>query len=144
MDLPLEMTAPASADTGIIHNEGYGVPPSDPMSVDQPLSPNPADPALNLNNHDASSTGAPSVTGSTTNRPIEPSSLFVGRLHAEVRASDLEVLFSKYGRIKRCELKRGGYAFVEFDESDAAREALKEDGTKMHGEAIAVMFAKGS
>jgi arginine/serine-rich splicing factor 4/5/6/arginine/serine-rich splicing factor 7 len=55
---------------------------------------------------------------------------------------ELEDLFVKYGEIKRCEVKRGGYGFVEFYRRSEAERALSEDGTMLLGERIAVQFAK--
>ncbi len=34
--------------------------------------------------------------------------LFVGRLGPEIRTADLEDVFSRYGRMSRCEVKNGG------------------------------------
>jgi len=39
--------------------------------------------------------------------------LFVGRLSNDARSSDLEDVFSKYGRITRCEVKPG-FVFFSF------------------------------
>ncbi|KAI9220029.1 hypothetical protein BC828DRAFT_139198 [Blastocladiella britannica] len=78
----------------------------------------------------------------TGSRPVEPTSIFVGRLHADTRQEDLSRLFEKHGKIKRCDLKRGGYAFVEFFDSNDARNALVEDGAHLLGESIRVMMAK--
>lgn len=72
-------------------------------------------------------------------------SLFVGRLAREVRERDLEDVFSKFGRITRCVVKREGYAFVEFEDQRDADDALRQcDGMRILGERISVEYAKGT
>ncbi|KAJ3217125.1 hypothetical protein HDU67_008502 [Dinochytrium kinnereticum] len=77
--------------------------------------------------------------------------LFIGRLPSDVRNSDLEDVFSKYGRVSRLDIKRGAsvrimacplqtghshdvniffpnqfnFAFVEFDDKRDAEDAMK-------------------
>jgi len=71
-------------------------------------------------------------------------SLFVGRLSPETRTRDLEDLFYKYGKITRCDVKRGGFGFVEFEDKRDAEDAIRElDGTTLLGRHIAVEWAKG-
>ncbi|KNE67289.1 hypothetical protein AMAG_12354 [Allomyces macrogynus ATCC 38327] len=81
-----------------------------------------------------------SVNG--TGRQLEETSLFIGRLALDTTKHDLERLFSRHGRIRRCEVKRGGYAFVDFFERSDAEHALVENGSEFMGERIAVQFAK--
>jgi len=72
-------------------------------------------------------------------------SLFVGRLSSETRSRDLEDLFYKYGKITRCDVKRGGFGFIEFDDKRDAEDAIKElDGATLLGRKIAVEWAKGA
>jgi len=70
--------------------------------------------------------------------------LFVGRLASDTRSRDLEDLFYKFGKITRCDVKRGGFGFVEFDNKRDAEDAIRElDGTSLLGRHIAVEWAKG-
>lgn len=39
--------------------------------------------------------------------PRSMSALFVGRLPSDCRARELEDFFGKYGRLTRCDIKRG-------------------------------------
>jgi RNA recognition motif-containing protein len=69
--------------------------------------------------------------------------LFVGRLPSDVRQRELEDLFDKYGKILRCDIK-SSYAFVEFEDSRDAEDAVKEmDGYRLSGRPIVVEWAKG-
>ncbi|KAM0682546.1 Serine/arginine-rich splicing factor 1 [Mitosporidium daphniae] len=70
--------------------------------------------------------------------------LFVGRIPEHVRPRDLEDLFIKYGRINRCDIKRGGYGFVEFDDIRDAEDALRDGRFQIDGHPIVVEWAKGS
>jgi len=71
-------------------------------------------------------------------------SLFVGRLSSDARSRDLEDLFYKFGKITRCDVKRGGFGFVEFEDKRDAEDAIKElDGATLLGRRIAVEWAKG-
>ena len=70
--------------------------------------------------------------------------LFIGRLAREVTRRDLEDIFYTYGKILRCEVKYGGYGFVEFeDRHDAERAIKREDGARLYGQRIVVEWAKG-
>ncbi|KAJ2756432.1 hypothetical protein GGI19_000842 [Coemansia pectinata] len=75
------------------------------------------------------------------------SHLFVGRLPREMSSDELEKIFATYGKLSRCDVKRGaslGYGFVEFDEICDAEAALKEcNGMDIRGERMVVEFAKG-
>ncbi|KAI9505776.1 hypothetical protein BX070DRAFT_220758 [Coemansia spiralis] len=74
--------------------------------------------------------------------------LFVGRLPREMRTAELESIFEKYGKLSRCDVKRGSnlyYAFVEYEDADCASDALKNcNGMPVEGENIVVEFAKGA
>jgi len=65
--------------------------------------------------------------------------LFVGRISRDVRDRDLEDAFSKFGKLKRCDLK-GSFGFVTFEDERDAEDALKEMdnkdlcGTRIHAE----------
>lgn len=70
--------------------------------------------------------------------------LFVGHLPFDTRASELEDIFSRYGRITRCEVKRGGYGFVEFSHTRDAEDAKRAcDKMPFAGGYITVEWAKG-
>ncbi|XWS56499.1 hypothetical protein CRYUN_Cryun09bG0090400 [Craigia yunnanensis] len=69
--------------------------------------------------------------------------LYVGHLSSRTRSSDLEDMFSRYGRIRDVDMKRD-YAFVEFSDprdADDARYSL--NGRDLDGSRIIVEFAKG-
>eukprot|EP01134_Creolimax_fragrantissima_P007822 CFRG7822T1 len=71
-------------------------------------------------------------------------SLFIGRLSQDIRESDLEDVFIKYGKINRCEVKNGGFAFIDYEDKRDAEDAIKaEDGREIRGARIAVEWAKG-
>lgn len=70
--------------------------------------------------------------------------LFVGNLNPDVRARDLENLFSRYGKIIRCDLKKN-YAFVEIGDKQDGDEAIrKENNRRLLGSVMTVEWAKGS
>ncbi|KAJ2051587.1 hypothetical protein H4S04_001886 [Coemansia sp. S16] len=75
------------------------------------------------------------------------SHLFVGRLPREMSSDELEKIFATYGKLSRCDVKRGAslcYGFVEFDEICDAEAALKEcNGMDVRGERMVVEYAKG-
>ncbi|RAL47640.1 hypothetical protein DM860_011378 [Cuscuta australis] len=50
--------------------------------------------------------------------------IFVGNFEYETRQSDLERLFSKYGRVDRVDMK-SGFAFVYFDDERDAADAIR-------------------
>ncbi|WOG88652.1 hypothetical protein DCAR_0207887 [Daucus carota subsp. sativus] len=50
--------------------------------------------------------------------------VFCGNFEYETRQSDLERLFSKYGRVERVDMK-SGYAFVYFEDERDARDAIR-------------------
>jgi len=69
--------------------------------------------------------------------------IITGRISPETRARDLEDVFGKYGRIIRCDVKRG-FAFVEFEDDRDGDDALKElDGSEILGHRVVVEWAKG-
>jgi arginine/serine-rich splicing factor 7 len=75
--------------------------------------------------------------------------LFIGRIPAEARSSDLEALFEKYGKISRCDIKQGqsfNFGFVEFDDKRDAEDVIKAHEDKefeLLGNRIVVEMAKG-
>ncbi|ORZ10165.1 hypothetical protein BCR42DRAFT_113737 [Absidia repens] len=73
--------------------------------------------------------------------------LFIGRLPPSLKQYDLEDIFLKYGKITRCEVKKGksfSYGFVEFDNENDAYDAIDEvDGMDIDGVRIVVEKAKG-
>ena len=40
--------------------------------------------------------------------------VYIGKLDRDVQQEDIEGVFSKYGKIKRCDLKNKGFYFVQF------------------------------
>lgn len=69
--------------------------------------------------------------------------VYVGGLPYGVRERDLERFFNGYGRTKEIFIKRG-YAFVEFENSRDADDAVNElDGKKLLGERVRVEPTRG-
>lgn len=86
--------------------------------------------------------------------------LFIGRIPMDTRVRELEDVFVKYGRIIRCDVKRGtsepfflsylhtvryiGYGFVEYEDPRDAEDAIKYcDGMRFLGGRMVVELAKG-
>ncbi|KAJ3396442.1 hypothetical protein HDU92_003064 [Lobulomyces angularis] len=74
--------------------------------------------------------------------------LFVGKVPDKFNRSDLEDVFAKYGKIHRCDVKRGpasNYGFVEFDDKRDAEDAMDAiDGKTIDGSRLVVEWAKGA
>ncbi|MFC1727343.1 RNA recognition motif domain-containing protein [Patescibacteria group bacterium] len=76
--------------------------------------------------------------------------LFVGGLPFAVTSSQLEEIFSKFGKVTSCDVitdkysgQSKGFGFVEFDDDKAADEAIaKLNDTDMEGRKIAVNVAR--
>ncbi|CAL4902790.1 unnamed protein product [Urochloa decumbens] len=69
--------------------------------------------------------------------------LYVGQISPHTRINDLEDLFSKYGRLRKVDLKRD-FGFVEFSDPRDAEDARYDlDGRKFDGSRIIVEFARG-
>ena len=71
--------------------------------------------------------------------------IFIAKLPPGMRESDIDYIFSKYGRIRNLKLKKGrGYAFVEYEHSSDARNAIyRMDGRKIDGQRVVVQEAFG-
>ncbi|XP_068337320.1 serine/arginine-rich-splicing factor SR34-like isoform X1 [Pyrus communis] len=74
--------------------------------------------------------------------------LYVGNLPGDIREREVEDLFFKYGRIAHIDLKvpprPPGYAFVEFEDSRDAEDALRgRDGYDFDGHRLRVELAHG-
>eukprot|EP00250_Pteridium_aquilinum_P005169 c15305_g1_i1 orf=331-1224(-) len=74
--------------------------------------------------------------------------IYVGNLPGDVRESEIEDLFYKYGRIVDIDLKLPprppGYCFVEFEDARDAEDAIKgRDGYEFDGYPIRVELAHG-
>ncbi|VEL23259.1 unnamed protein product, partial [Protopolystoma xenopodis] len=73
--------------------------------------------------------------------------IYVGNLPPDIKARDIEAIFSKYGNILEIDLKcrRGPpFAFIEFeDERDAADAVRERDGYTYDGYALRVEFPRG-
>lgn len=67
-----------------------------------PKSSHSRSPARETSNEDSSAPVAASTSASGSG-----GSLFVGKLAFDCRTRELEDLFGKYGRITRCDIKRG-------------------------------------
>ncbi|KAI8903130.1 hypothetical protein EDD86DRAFT_196157, partial [Gorgonomyces haynaldii] len=76
-------------------------------------------------------------------------SLFVGRIPEKAQESDLEALFSKYGKLTRCDIKRGqsfNFGFIGYDTEEEARsviEAHERDEFHLFDQRLVVELAKG-
>jgi len=76
--------------------------------------------------------------------------LFVGGLPYSATSSQLEEIFSKFGKVVSCEVitdkysgRSKGFAFVEMEIDKEADEAVeKANGTEMEGKKIAVNVAR--
>lgn len=76
------------------------------------------------------------------------SRIYVGNLPTDIRDSELEDLFYKYGRIRDIDLKTPArppaFAFISFDDSRDAEDAVRgRDGYSFDGQRLRVEFAKG-
>lgn len=74
--------------------------------------------------------------------------IYVGNLPLDIRESEVEDLFYKYGRIVEIELKNPprppGYCFVEFESSRDAEDAIRgRDGYSFDGHSLRVELAHG-
>ncbi len=76
--------------------------------------------------------------------------LFVGGIPYTVTSSQLEEMFSKFGKIISCDVitdrytgQSKGFAFVEMEDDGAAGEAIEGlNDTELEGRKIAVNFAR--
>ncbi|RKP12535.1 hypothetical protein BJ684DRAFT_20938 [Piptocephalis cylindrospora] len=74
---------------------------------------------------------------------FNPCRVYVGRLPFDVRPSDVERLFDRYGRIVDIDLKNG-YGFVEFRDPRDAEDACRDnDGRDFMGSRLIVEPTKG-
>ena len=76
------------------------------------------------------------------------SRIYVGNLPIDVRESEVDDLFYKYGRIRDIDLKTPArppaFAFVNFEDSRDAEDAVRgRDGYSFDGSRLRVEFAKG-
>lgn len=71
------------------------------------------------------------------------SRVFIGNLNtAVVKKSDVETIFSKYGRVVGCSVHKG-YAFVQYSNERHARAAvLGENGRVLAGQTLGKLFLK--
>jgi len=71
------------------------------------------------------------------------SRVFIGNLNtAVVKKSDVETIFSKYGRVVGCSVHKG-YAFVQYSNERHARAAvLGENGRVLAGQTLGKSFLK--
>lgn len=76
--------------------------------------------------------------------------IYVGNLDYKVNEQDLEKLFSKYGEVSSAKIitdkyngRSKGFGFVEMEDQDAAKQAIKAlDGTTQGSRAMVVNEAK--
>ncbi|XP_054350796.1 heterogeneous nuclear ribonucleoprotein C-like 1 [Pongo pygmaeus] len=82
------------------------------------------------------------MTSNVTNK-MDPQSMssrvFIGNLNTlVVKKSDVEAIFSKYGKIAGCSVHKG-FAFVQYDKEKNARAAVaREDGRMIAGQIVDV------
>lgn len=74
--------------------------------------------------------------------------LYVGNLPSDIKESEIDDLFYKYGRIRDIELKTPArppaFAFISFEDSRDAEDAVRgRDGYNFDGYRLRVEFAKG-
>jgi len=81
---------------------------------------------------------------------LEKNKLFIRNLHFNSTEDELMDIFKKYGELKGVRIvthkggKPKGVAYVEFETEEAASEALKADGTKIHNRSISVVLSNPS
>ncbi len=69
--------------------------------------------------------------------------VYVGNVSSRTREKDLRYKFEKYGYLTRCELRPQGFAFIEFEDSRDAKDAIRAlDGYEMDGRRLSVEYAK--
>jgi len=76
--------------------------------------------------------------------------LFVGNLSFKVDENELQSHFEKFGEITIVKIptdrdtgRKRGFAFITFENAEAANEALSMDGKELDGRAIRVNIAQG-
>jgi len=72
--------------------------------------------------------------------------VFVGDLNPSAQERDVEEIFAKYGQLKNCFVAKnpGGFGFVEFDDPEDAKEAVKSlNGTEINGKKIRTEISHG-
>eukprot|EP01101_Sappina_pedata_P009993 TRINITY_DN6188_c0_g1_i1.p1 TRINITY_DN6188_c0_g1~~TRINITY_DN6188_c0_g1_i1.p1 ORF type:complete len:166 (+),score=31.32 TRINITY_DN6188_c0_g1_i1:2-499(+) len=71
-------------------------------------------------------------------------SLFIGHISVKTTKNELMKLFSRYGKVLRCDIY-AKYAFIDFEKESDARAAQENlSGYNLHGLSINVEWAKGS
>ncbi|KAJ3231317.1 hypothetical protein HDU81_003880 [Chytriomyces hyalinus] len=84
----------------------------------------------------------PHVGGPNSNNNAK---LYVGRLPRNAEKRDLEDLFGKYGRVLSLDVKQGGFAFVEYEDSRDAEDAIAAlNNFPFEGERISVEWSRRS
>ncbi len=73
-------------------------------------------------------------------------SLFIGRLNTRIDKRDLEDLFHKFGRIRRCDVKNGqgpfNFGFIEYEDKRDAEDAIRGlDGKVVINSSLGVLTA---
>jgi len=72
------------------------------------------------------------------------SRIYIGQLSSRTRERDVQETFERFGRIRRIDMKNG-YAFLEYDDSRDADDAVYEmHGKNLDGHRIRVEVARGS
>ncbi len=73
--------------------------------------------------------------------------LFIGNLPADINETDLETLFSEFGKVRSCKLitdvfsgKCKGFGFIEMEGHEARAAIAGLDGKDFHGKPIKVNF----
>ncbi|KAJ3027539.1 UNVERIFIED_CONTAM: hypothetical protein HDU68_003625 [Siphonaria sp. JEL0065] len=82
---------------------------------------------------------------STTPDASATAKLYVGRLPRNADKRDLDDLFGKYGRVVSLDVKQGGFAFVEYEDSRDAEDAIAAlNNFPYEGERISVEWSRRS
>lgn len=91
------------------------------------------------------------LLGDLSHYKVEPSprSLFVAKLNSVTTENSLEVIFSRFGSVKKANIlkgKKSPYAFVEFDSQDSAESAYTQlhDNCTIDGHQVVVDFSQST
>jgi len=82
--------------------------------------------------------------------PVSGSSVFVGNLSYDTTEESLRDFFQAAGEIKTVRIAKGpdgrprGFAHIDFNDKDAAQEAVKKTGAELEGRSIRVDFSNGA
>jgi len=128
---------------------------ADELSVEEELSKKKTEQEVEADRREREASGNAlvlEILGDLPQAGIKPPEnvLFICKLNPITRGSDLELIFSRFGRIVSCEVikdsdsgKSLGYAFIEFDEPSSCEQAyLKMDNVLIDDRRIRVDFSQ--